>query len=60
MMEALLSNLRTKGVKGVHLGMAARNHRALAFYLKMGFSKLPGPSSPDDEDGELYLGITLQ
>ncbi|MFM1747796.1 MAG: hypothetical protein RLZZ188_1462 [Verrucomicrobiota bacterium] len=40
MMETLLSLLATRGSPGVHLAMAADNHRAAAFYSKLGFREL--------------------
>ncbi len=40
MMETLLSLLATRGSPGVHLAMAADNHRAEAFYAKLGFREL--------------------
>jgi ribosomal protein S18 acetylase RimI-like enzyme len=40
MMKTLLSLLATRGSPGVHLAMAADNHRAAAFYGKLGFREL--------------------
>lgn len=40
LMETLLSSLREAGSPGVHLGVAARNARAVAFYRKTGFGEL--------------------
>lgn len=40
MMETLLSRLETAGSPGVHLAMATDNHRAAAFYAKLGFQEL--------------------
>jgi ribosomal protein S18 acetylase RimI-like enzyme len=37
LMAAFLSGLRATGVKKVHLGMAAENEGAYAFYRKLGF-----------------------
>ena len=40
LMEALLARLRMDGVRGVVLGVAASNTRAVRFYERMGFEKL--------------------
>jgi GNAT superfamily N-acetyltransferase len=56
MMSVLLAALRERGVSGVHLEMSAVNHRAKAFYLKLGFSILPGPA---DRTDVLILGLKL-
>lgn len=40
MMHTLLDALRRLGSPGVHLGVAARNQRAQAFYTKLGFITL--------------------
>lgn len=58
MMEALMDRLRDAGSPGVHLGMWARNHKAHAFYTRLGFTELARVGSP--EDGSLYLGRRLQ
>ncbi len=40
MMSALLDLLSARGSRGVHLAMASANHRAAAFYAKLGFLEL--------------------
>lgn len=40
LMGAFLHALAERGVGAVHLGMAAANHRARAFYLRMGFHEV--------------------
>ncbi|MBB4749566.1 ribosomal protein S18 acetylase RimI-like enzyme [Actinoplanes lobatus] len=40
LMAAFLDGLRAAGVTGVHLGMAAENHGAYAFYRRLGFEDL--------------------
>jgi ribosomal protein S18 acetylase RimI-like enzyme len=40
MIEALLAKLRALGVPGVHLGVGARNSGAIAFYERVGFTRL--------------------
>jgi ribosomal protein S18 acetylase RimI-like enzyme len=40
LMETLFSELRRRGVPGLHLGVALDNEGAIAFYQKMGFSDL--------------------
>lgn len=45
LMEAALSNLRNKGVKGIFLGVGSRNTGAVRFYKRHGFDiilRLPG------------------
>lgn len=37
----LIEKLRSLGVPGVHLGVAADNHRAIRFYERVGFKRLP-------------------
>lgn len=39
MMETMLEELQQHNVAGVHLEMHPTNYRALAFYLKLGFTK---------------------
>lgn len=41
LMDALLAELRTRGVAGVHLGVDPENTGARAFYEKLGFEQLP-------------------
>ena len=55
LMEQFLSTLRFLGVPGVHLGVSAANHGALAFYAKQGFHQLPVSDVP----GARYLGMRL-
>ena len=45
LMAAFLDGLRAAGVARVHLGMAAENHGAYAFYRRLGFHDLPLPDS---------------
>lgn len=40
LMSELLGLLAARGSPGVHLAMAADNHRAAAFYAKLGFSEI--------------------
>jgi ribosomal protein S18 acetylase RimI-like enzyme len=54
MMRELMDRLRNQGTPGVHLGMAANNHRAHQFYLKLGFADLIRRGEGDDET--LYMG----
>jgi len=39
-MEAMHDALRADGSPGVHLGVSARNTRALGFYLHLGYEEL--------------------
>jgi ribosomal protein S18 acetylase RimI-like enzyme len=57
-METLMDRLRADGSPGVHLGMWARNHKAHAFYTRLGFTELARLGSPDD--GSLYMGKRWQ
>jgi GNAT superfamily N-acetyltransferase len=52
MMGRLLDELRARGVPGVHLGVDARNQRAVGFYEHLGFTHL------DDSD-DVVMGIRL-
>lgn len=54
MMRVLLSELTRHGSLGVHLGMAINNHRAAAFYAKLGFHELSRTADT------LFLGRTLK
>ena len=54
MMEELLGRLAGRGSPGVHLAMAHDNHRAAAFYAKLGFSELARGADA------IYLGRTLR
>lgn len=57
MMDDLLERLRAAGSPGVHLGMWARNTRALAFYTRLGFTQLALVGTGDDQS--LYMGRRL-
>ena len=52
MMSLLLEELRARKVPGVHLGVDARNQRAVGFYEHLGFEHL------DDTD-DVVMGIRL-
>jgi ribosomal protein S18 acetylase RimI-like enzyme len=52
LMRSLFDALRERGVPGVHLGMHPENHRARAFYDRIGFTELIGPG----EGPTVYLG----
>jgi GNAT superfamily N-acetyltransferase len=58
MMKELIDRLKVKGAPGVHLGMAANNHRAHQFYLTLGFVDLCRQGKGDDET--LYMGKRLK
>lgn len=46
LVEALLGELRRRGVPGIHLGVAAENANAIAFYAHLGFRTVTqGPGS---------------
>ncbi len=47
LMDALLSHLEHMGCKGIHLVVGSDNHRAIAFYKKIGFSILQNTGSRD-------------
>ena len=51
-MSRLLDELRARGVPGVHLGVDARNKRAVGFYEHLGFEHL------DDSD-DVVMGVRL-
>ena len=55
MVAELLLRLRGAGSRGVHLGMWARNERALGFYTAMGFRELSRVG--EGERASLYLGM---
>ena len=57
LVDELESRLRAAGSCGVHLGMWARNERALRFYTKLGFSELCRVGEGDR--ASLYLGKKL-
>ncbi len=41
LIETLVEVLRTRGVSGVHLAADARNEGAIAFYPRLGFTRIP-------------------
>lgn len=45
-LEQAMAALRRDGAKGMHLGVSPRNRGALAFYEKLGFTRLTGPGAP--------------
>jgi ribosomal protein S18 acetylase RimI-like enzyme len=51
LIDTLLAALRRDGVRGVHLGVAAANHRAMGFYAHLGFALI-------DSERNLY-GLPL-
>ncbi|MDZ7799607.1 MAG: GNAT family N-acetyltransferase [Trueperaceae bacterium] len=51
MMEAVLASLFDAGSRGVHLGVARRNHRAIGFYRHLGFRDL------EDEEDACIMGL---
>jgi ribosomal protein S18 acetylase RimI-like enzyme len=53
MVQTLLDELKRKSSPGVHLAMNAANHRAYAFYRKLGFDELTRASDT------IYLGKRL-
>ena len=53
MIGRLLDELRARGVPGVHLGVDARNERAVGFYEHLGFDHI------DDTD-DVVMGIRLE
>ena len=53
LMERLLSDLRARGVIGVHLGVALSNTNAYGFYAHLGFRDL------DAEPGAILMGLRL-
>ncbi len=57
MMTALMDSLRREGSPGVHLGMWARNEKARAFYVRLGFQELTRVG--DEQTGSLYMGRQL-
>ena len=52
MMDRLLYELWARGVPGVHLGVDARNERAVGFYEHLGFDRI------DDTD-DVVMGLRL-
>ncbi|NED98821.1 GNAT family N-acetyltransferase [Phytoactinopolyspora halotolerans] len=58
LIERLLDQLTALGSPGVHLGVSARNHRAIGFYERLGFTRLVEP--PTDRPPAGYtLGMKL-
>lgn len=57
MMRHILAELARRGCPGVHLGVSARNERALAFYGRLGFVELERRGPPADQT--VYLGLRL-
>ena len=53
LIERLLTELRGRGVPGVHLGVAAANANAIGFYQHLGFRDV------DREPGGLLMGLRL-
>ena len=54
LMTHFLGALRSSGVRGVHLGVGARNVGAVKFYERLGFHLLY------EGDGTLWYGMTLE
>ena len=54
LMKAMLEKLKSQNVKGVMLGVARANERAVKFYQKMGFQVL------EQDEGGYAMGIRLQ
>ncbi len=57
MIDRLLEVLRERGSPGVHLGVSARNTRAIGFYQHLGFTELTRTGSA--ADGCVYMGRRL-
>ena len=55
MMEVLFSYIRSKKVRGVHLGVSKQNQRAVRFYQKMCFTSVLAQS-----ESSLTIGRTLE
>ena len=57
MIDVLLAELVARKSSGVHLGVSARNDRAIGFYQKMGFAEImrDGPA----DDGTIYMARRL-
>jgi ribosomal protein S18 acetylase RimI-like enzyme len=53
LIERMLAQLREHGSRGVHLGVAANNANAIAFYRHLGFEEV------GQEPGELTMGRRL-
>ena len=48
MLRTLLDGLTVKGARGVHLGVARRNERAIGFYTHLGFAPDESASGADE------------
>ncbi|MFM8283317.1 MAG: GNAT family N-acetyltransferase [Planctomycetaceae bacterium] len=57
MMRTILGALTRRGAAGVHLGVAADNRRALAFYARLGFVELERRAA--GAATTVYLGLRL-
>ncbi|SLN36518.1 putative acetyltransferase [Pseudoruegeria aquimaris] len=55
LMETLLDSLARAGAPGIHLGVAAGNARALRFYEKLGFVRVPDVGGP----GAVFVARSL-
>lgn len=55
LIERLIGQLRERGVEGVHLGVSGTNHRAIAFYEHLGFTRLAV-----EDDGGIIMGMRLR
>ncbi len=53
LIERLLADLGSRGVAGVHLGVASDNPNAIGFYAHLGFREV------DSEPGGLLMGLRL-
>jgi ribosomal protein S18 acetylase RimI-like enzyme len=53
LIDRLLTELRGRGVAGVHLGVDAANTNAIGFYAHLGFARL------EELPGELVMGMRL-
>jgi len=61
MVAAFLAAVRAAGAPRVHLGMAAGNSGALAFYQRLGFHRLDGHGTPAAApSGALLLGRSTE
>jgi ribosomal protein S18 acetylase RimI-like enzyme len=58
MMDAWLERTREMGSPGVHLGVAAANHRAIRFYRTYGFKTFQWPT-PRPDAGGIYFVMKL-
>lgn len=53
LVELILTRLRERKVRGVHLGVSPDNHNAVSFYRHLGFTVLI------DDEHSLYMGMRL-